>query len=953
MSLLVTEEAQKAVVGIPDRPLTKSFEPEHFEKELYQFWEENRCFEAQEENSPGQKSFSMVIPPPNVTGVLHMGHALTNTIQDILVRWRRMHGDNALWVPGTDHAGIATQAQVEKAIAKEGKGPSGRPLTRHDLGRQKFLERTWKWKDDHGREITHQLKRLGSSLDWSRERFTMDEGLSRAVKEVFVSLFEEGLIYRGERIINWCPRCQTALSDLEVVPKERKGHFWHLRYGVVEADGRPVQNPDGSLMCLTIATTRPETLLGDTAVAVHPEDERYLGIHGKKVRLPLVDRLLPVITDEYVDREFGSGALKITPAHDFNDAELGRKHGLPSISVMGKEGRITAEGGSYAGLKFAEAREKIVEDLKEAGLLVKIEDHVHQVGLCQRCDTVAEPMVSKQWFVKIEPLARPAIEAVKTGQIQFFPQSWEKTYFEWMNNIRDWCISRQLWWGHQIPAWYCAQCEGITVAKSTPSSCSKCQAPAEALTQDEDVLDTWFSSALWPFSTLGWPEQTQALKTFYPTSILETGFDIIFFWVARMIMMGLHFMKEVPFHRVYLHAMVRDEKGEKMSKSKGNVVDPLSVIAQNGTDALRFTLAIMAGQGRDVKLSLDRVEGYRAFCNKLWNAVKFFHLQFEEAQGGPISEPPGGCEAWLLVHFKTLSVVNQWILSEFQKTIDTVEAGLKNFELNTSAQAIYDFTWGEFCDWFIEFSKLSLREGGAKRVETLVTLRFMLGELLKLAHPFMPFVTEELFRTLPWGTPVQTPGREARGLPAIRTLMLQQYPKRNPAFESPEAEKAVSSMKRIVELIRNLRGENHIPPKVEFSVEYKAGSPEAEHWLIQHQTHLQALARVSSFKRGAEQGAAVQAVILCSEPKLELRVDLQGLVDVEEELRRLTKESQKVEADLQFVQNKLSQQTFISKAPEALVEKERQRARDLLAKKLEIQASLVRFQGLKKTPSSI
>jgi valyl-tRNA synthetase len=886
-----------------------------------------------------------------------MGHALTNTIQDILVRWRRMHGDNSLWLPGTDHAGIATQAQVEKAIAKEGKGPMGRPLSRHDLGREKFLERTWKWKEEHGTQITSQLKRMGSSLDWSRERFTMDEGLSEAVREVFVSLYREGLIYRGERIINWCPRCQTALSDLEVIPNDRKGNFWHILYPVVDNQGKPVLSPDGTPTQLTIATTRPETLLGDTAVAVHPEDDRYLHLHGKKVLLPLMGRTIPIITDAYVDREFGSGALKITPAHDFNDYDLGKKHGLPVISVMGKDGRITPDSGAYAGLKYAEAREKVVEDLKASGQLVKIEDHAHKVGLCQRCDTVAEPIISKQWFVKIEPLAKPAIEAVQTGKIEFVPKSWEKTYFEWMNNIRDWCISRQLWWGHQIPAWYCSRCEGITVAKTAPSECEHCKAPGTDLKQDEDVLDTWFSSALWPFSTLGWPNKTEALKTFYPTSILETGFDIIFFWVARMIMMGIHFMGDVPFRKVYLHAMVRDEKGEKMSKSKGNVVDPLVIADQHGADSLRFTLAIMAGQGRDIKLSLDRVEGYRAFCNKLWNAVKFFHLQLEPLAGAeaanfpPLVEPAGGLEKWILDHSSGLAVQNQWILSQLQNTIENVEEGLKKFELNVSAQALYDFTWKEFCDWYIELSKLPLREGGEQRLETLYTMRFVLDQLLRLIHPFMPFVTEELARDLPWNQPSQTVARKAAGKPEIQTLMLKSYPLPVAGLKNLEAEKGIMGIKEIVEAIRNVRGENTISPKVEFAIQYLPGSPQAEEFLQAHQTKIQALAKVSGFKKISKQdvaeaksGQVGEAVVLISQPSIELRISLEGLVNVEEELKRLKKELEKVGADLSFVQNKLSQETFISRAPAALVQKERSREQELLTKQSELQTALQRLK---------
>ena len=930
-------------VQLPPHSLAKSYEPESFESVIYRYWESNECFKAADQNAPGQKSFSMVIPPPNVTGVLHMGHALTNAIQDILVRWRRMRGDNALWVPGTDHAGIATQAQVEKAIAEEGRRERGRPWTRQEMGREKFIARTWKWKEDHGSQITNQLKRLGSSLDWSRERFTMDEGLSAAVREVFVRLYHEGLIYRGERIINWCPRCQTALSDLEVIPTERKGNLWHLIYKI-----------EGTSDQVVIATTRPETLLGDTAIAFHPEDERYRHLHGKKAVLPLVGRLIPVITDTYVDREFGSGALKVTPAHDFNDSELGKKHALESISVMGKDGKMTQEGGAYAGLTFVQAREQILQDLKDAGLLVKTEEHVHKVGLCQRCETVAEPIISKQWFVKIEPLAKPAIEAVETGKITFTPKTWEKTYFEWMYNIRDWCISRQLWWGHQIPAWYCGRCEEVSVAKEAPSTCSKCGAPGSELKQDEDVLDTWFSSALWPFSTLGWPEKTKTLETFYPTSILETGFDIIFFWVARMIMMGLHFMKDVPFHRVYLHAMVRDEKGEKMSKSKGNVIDPLSIIDRLGADPLRFTLAIMAGQGRDVKLSLDRVDGYRGFCNKLWNAVKFFHFQMEAIQKEELIDgPKEGVEKWLLSRHDKLWVVNQWILSQLQGTIQVVEEGLENFELNTAAQALYDFTWHELRDWYIEFSKLPFREAGEQRTETLYTLRYVLDQLLRLLHPFIPFVTEELWMSLPWVQPAQTPLRQSDGKPPIYTLMLQTYPKVYGEFRSSEAHQTVSSLKHIVEAIRNFRGENGISPKVEFPVQYRPGNPEAETFLKTHLSQLQFLTRVGRFEletadsvsSGNATSQSSVAVIVLTQPSLEFRISLQGLVNVDEEVKRLKKEIEKLKSDLTHVESKLSQDTFLAKAPPALVEKERRRQQDIIAKKSDLEAALQRLLG--------
>lgn len=934
-------------------PLAKSYEPAQFETKIYQSWEDNECFKAADENAPGQESFCIVIPPPNVTGVLHMGHALTNTIQDILVRWHRMKGDNTLWVPGTDHAGIATQAQVEKALAEEGRKERGKPYSRHELGREKFMERTWKWKEEHGSKITNQLKRLGSSLDWSRERFTMDTGLSAAVREVFVRLYRENLIYRGERIINWCPRCQTALSDLEVIPKEKKGNFWHLIYKLVDEQGAPLLNADGTPAQLVIATTRPETLLGDTAVAVHPEDPRYTEFHGKRAVLPLLNRLIPVITDAYVDREFGSGALKITPAHDFNDYDLGKKHQLETISVMGKDGKMTTEaGGAYAGLSFAQAREKVLEDLKAAGLLVKTEDHLHKVGLCQRCDTVAEPIISKQWFVKIEPLAKPAIEAVQTGKITFTPKSWEKTYFEWMFNIRDWCISRQLWWGHQIPAWYCSVCQGVTVEKATPAHCSQCQAPAEKLTQDEDVLDTWFSSALWPFSTLGWPEQTKALKTFYPTSIMETGFDIIFFWVARMIMMGLHFMDDVPFRKIYLHAMVRDEKGEKMSKSKGNVIDPLSIIEKHGADPLRFTLAVMAGQGRDIKLSVDRVEGYRAFCNKLWNAVKFFHLQLEAAESAPILKPPEGLEAWLIQNKADLSPVNLWVLSRLQQTIGLVEQGLSQFELNTTAQALYDFTWHEFCDWFIELSKLPLREGGDARKQSLYVLAYVLETSLKLLHPIIPFVTEELWTSLPWIDLANTPQRKKEGKPALSTLMLQPFPKQKKEFIAPEAEKTVAALKEVIQALRNFRGENNISPKVELSVQYTAGNPEAEKFLKTHLAAIQSFSRVKEFVSGSKNTSTAgvaqphTAVVVIMEPSLEFRIPLEGLVNIEEEVKRLRKEIERVESDLLHVQNKLAQETFISKAPPQLVEKEKARLQEFLAKKSDLDQALKRLTGV-------
>ncbi len=940
-----TPPVNKAI-RMPQVPLPKAYEPGQFETQIYQFWEANDCFRASDKNAQGQKAYSIMIPPPNVTGVLHMGHAFLYTIQDILIRWRRMHGDNALWLPGKDHAGIATQTVVERAIAEEGRKQTGKPRTRHDLGRDKFVARAWKWKEDHGNQITTQMRRLGASLDWSRERFTMDEGFNTAVKKVFSTLYHEGLIYRGERIINWCTRCHTALSDLEVNPTDRKGSLWHIAYRVVDNAGKPVLNKDKTPAQLIIATTRPETFLGDTAVAVHPDDERYKHLHGKKAVLPLIEREVPIITDSYVDLEFGTGALKVTPAHDFNDYDLGTKHALPTLSVMGKDGKITSEGGSYAGLSFKDARERIIEDLKNAGLLVKVEEHLNKVGLCSRCETVAEPMISKQWFVKIEPLAKPAIEAVETGKVKFTPKNWEKTYFEWMVNIRDWCISRQLWWGHQIPAWYCQRCSEVVVSEITPQECTGCKAPQSELKQDEDVLDTWFSAALWPFATLGWPENTAPLKTFYPNSVMETGFDIIFFWVARMMMMGIHFMKDVPFHNIYLNAMVRDEKGDKMTKSKGNVIDPLKAIEQYGADSLRFTLTIMAGQGRDVKLSLDRVEGYKAFCNKFWNAVKFFHLHHQSNSDLP--EPAGGLEKWVTDNRKDLWIVHRWILSRLQDVTATVEKGLAEFELNVAVQALYDFIWGEFCDWYIEFSKLPLREAGSEQQrEALTVLRYMIEVLLRLLHPFVPFMSEELWMSLPWIQPAQTKTRKMLDKDPIYSLMLQPFPKVQPSFKDKEAESVLADLKQVIQALRNFRGENTISPKVEFDVLYSTSAKKTEELVTTYGELLKTMARVKQFQKvePAKNREKRVAVIPIPELKLEMCVSLEGLVNLDEEVKRIQKELEKIASDISHVENKLSQETFLSKAPKQLVEKETKRRAELTSKKAELENSLMRLKG--------
>jgi valyl-tRNA synthetase len=657
-----------------NKQFDKGYEPHEVEKRWYEYWEKEQLFAAKDQ-SP-QASYSIVIPPPNVTGVLHMGHALNNTMQDILCRYRRLRGDNVLWMPGTDHAGIATQNVVEKKLAQDG-------TDRHQLGRDKFIEAVWQWREKYGSAIINQLKRLGASCDWKRERFTMDEGLSLAVRRVFVQLYDEGLIYRGNYIINWCHRCHTALADLEVEHEDHDGNLYHIRYPY----------PDGS-GGIVVATTRPETMLGDSAVAVHPEDERYQNIGADTVILPLMNREIPIIRDSYVDMSFGTGGLKITPAHDPNDFEIGARHNLANIKVISDNGDMTAEAGSYEGLDRFECRNAVVKDLEQQGLLIKIESYQHSVGHCYRCKTVVEPNLSKQWFVRVKPLAEEAIAAVQSGKTRIIPDMWNNTYYDWMNNIRDWCVSRQIWWGHQIPAWTCGDCGEITVAMEAPQACQGCD--SHNLVQETDVLDTWFSSALWPFSTMGWPEETPLLKTFYPTSVLVTGFDILFFWVARMMMMGIHFMKDVPFKDVYVHALVRDEDGKKMSKSKGNVIDPLDVIERYGTDAFRFTLAAFAAQGRDIKMSEKRVDGYRHFINKLWNATRFALMHLDH--GYPDSA------------LQSLSLPDKWILSRLQQTTADVTAALDSYRFNEAAGTIYNFVWHEFCDWYLEAIKPALYE---------------------------------------------------------------------------------------------------------------------------------------------------------------------------------------------------------------------------------------------------
>ncbi|EPR43940.1 Valyl-tRNA synthetase [Desulfovibrio sp. X2] len=854
-----------------DTSLPKGYEPKDVEARWGKHWEEDTTFTPDPEG-PGEP-FSIVIPPPNVTGALHMGHALNQTVQDIVCRHMRQLGRKVLWVPGTDHAGIATQNVVERKLKAEGK-------TRHDLGREKFLEEVWKWKEEYGGRITNQLRRLGSSVDWTRERFTMDEGLSRAVREVFVSLYEQGLIYRGEYIINWCPRCHTALADDEVEYSPHTGTLYHIRYPLADGSGEVV-----------IATVRPETMLGDTAVAVHPDDERYQALIGKEVILPLVGRRLPVIADSYVEREFGTGCLKVTPAHDMNDWDLGKKHDLPVIKVIDDMGNMTAEAGEkYQGLSVLACRERIVEDLTAGGFLLKAEEYEHKISQCYRCATTIEPHVSKQWFVSVKPLAAKAREAVESGRTKIHPVTWEKTYFNWLDNIRDWCISRQLWWGHRIPVWYCDACGRTICSREDPTHC-ECGAE---LRRDEDVLDTWFSSALWPFSTMGWPDKTPELAAFYPTSLLVTAFDILFFWVARMMMMGLHFMDDVPFRDVYIHALVRDEEGKKMSKSTGNVIDPIEMIDKYGCDALRFTLAAFAAMGRDIRLSEARIEGYRHFVNKLWNAARFalMNLDGEPAEASP--------EAAKGLH-------HRWILSRLEGLKVDVAKSLAEYRFNDAAQGLYAFVWQEFCDWYLEMLKLDMQDDAAREPARRVLLT-VLSETLVLLHPIMPFVTQEIWTYLP--------GKEQSDIATAP------YPAARPACASPEAEASMKLLQEVIVGLRNIRGELNIAPSLELAAVLRTTNGTAKAVLEEGAAQIKRLARIGELLIGPD-ATAPKASAAAVAPGVEIRVPLEGAVNFGDELARLDKELGKIEKDYAVVQKKLNNEGFLANAPADVVAKER------------------------------
>ena len=883
-----------------DQNREKVYDPHQVEEKWYGFWEAQNLFRADEFST--RPSFSIVIPPPNVTGSLHMGHALNNTLQDVLSRYKRMDGFNVLWLPGTDHAGIATQNVVEKQLAEEG-------TNRHKLGREAFVERVWKWKQEFGGQIIRQLKKLGSSCDWSRERFTMDEGLSRAVKEVFVRLYRDGLIYRGDYIINWCPRCQTALSDLEVEHEQEQGHLYYIKYPIEE-----------SREFLVVATTRPETMLGDTAVAVHPEDKRYMKVIGQKVILPLMNRKIPIIADGYVTQDFGTGALKVTPAHDPNDFEIGRRHGLEVVRVLDDAGRMNSQAGKYTGQQRFQCRKEVIKDLKEANLLKKVEPFLHNVGHCYRCKTIIEPMVSKQWFVRAEVLARPAVEAVKKGETRIIPPVWENTYFEWMNNIRDWCISRQIWWGHRIPAWYCLDCGEVTVSAEPVTQCAACS--SSRVEQEQDVLDTWFSSALWPFSTLGWPEKTKDLDVFYPTSVLVTGFDILFFWVARMMMMGLKFMGDVPFKDVYIHALVRDAEGQKMSKSRGNVIDPLLVIEKFGTDAFRFTLAAFAAQGRDIRLSEERLAGYRNFANKIWNASRF---TLSNLQDYDPHKPVGKAN---------FTLADRWILSRVNSTISAVRQGLDSYKFNEAASAVYQFLWHEFCDWYIELIKpvLYQDQDPAQKWVAQDVLARVLNISLRLLHPFMPFITEEIWQSLP--------GNEG-------SIMVAEFPKVEEGEIQPGAEGEMELVMSVIGAVRNLRSELNIPPAKQVEVVLQSKNGGALNTLERNRIYVGSLARATQMAfqpEGEKPRASATSVV----GDVEVFLPLKGLINLDEEEKRIQKEISKVAEELSRINLKLHNEEFLRKAKTEAVEKERERAKVLVDKEAKLKEGLGRVRAWKK-----
>jgi valyl-tRNA synthetase len=871
--------------------MEKAYDPKLIEDRQYQFWLDGNYFHS--DVDPSRERFSLVIPPPNVTGSLHVGHALTLTLQDVLVRWQRMLGKNTVWVPGTDHAGISTQMIVERVLAKEG-------INRFEIGRDAFEQRAWQWKEYSRGLIVQQIEKLGLSVDWARERFTLDEGLSRAVRIAFVTLFNEGLIYKGEYVVNWCPRCKTALSDLEVRHEQRVGELYYIKYPI-----------EGTREFITVATTRPETMLGDTAVAVHPEDERYRALIGKTAILPLLNRRIPVIADTFVDREFGTGAVKLTPAHDPNDFAAAKRNNIPALLVIDGDGKMLPPAGPYAGLDRFEARKRVIEDLRTAGLLEKQEKHTYAIGHCDRCKTIVEPLLSKQWFVKIQPLAAPAIEAVEKGEIRFTPESWTRVYFEWMRNIHDWCISRQLWWGHRIPVWTCGNCSRMTSAVETPSQCPKCN--SDKLQQETDVLDTWFSSGLWPFSVFGWPEKTPDLKYYYPTNTLVTGFDIIFFWVARMIMFGLKFTSQPPFRDVYIHGLVRDEAGVKMSKTRGNVVDPMEVIQEYGSDALRFTLAILDVPGPDIPLSIKRVQGYKAFLNKLWNSVRFALLKVNPDEDlTPLPQ-----DQW--------DLGDRWITSRLNRVAGEINSQLAEYRFDLASQTAYQFLWHEFCDWYIEWIKPHLNEDEPNAAARKGLLLQRSSEVLALLHPFVPFITEYLYQNIP------------KQIRTADALVIAKYPQREEKYMDGQAEDQFDSLMEFIGKIRQVRTEMNIDPGKKLTIFVK-GEPVRN--LVQaHEREVLLLSRcqkiefVSEFPAGRQLARGVTR-------DSEIAIDLAGILDLQIEKDRLEKELKKILTDLSQVQKKLANENFMRNAPAEIVEEQKAKFEELTSRKIRTEEHL-------------
>lgn len=889
--------------------LSDRYNPAEVEGRTYQWWESSGFFKAQDQST--KPPFSIILPPPNVTGFLHMGHALDHTIQDMLIRWKRMNGFNTMWLPGTDHAGIATQSVVERELKKDG------GVTRHQLGREKFVEKVWDWKHQYGDRIYSQMRRLGDSCDWDRSVFTLDEGVSRAVRKVFVSLHKKGLIYRGQRLVNWSGPLETAISDLEVEHKQVKGALYHINYPLEDGSG-----------FLTIATTRPETMLGDTAVCVHPEDERYKKLIGKNVVIPLINKKIKIIADTYVDKEFGSGVVKITPAHDFNDYKIGKTHNLEFINILTKKAELNENAGPYKGLKVQEARKRVIEDLKAQNLLVKEEPHLHSVGHCSRSGAVVEPYLSEQWFVKMEQLAVPAKRVVESGTIRFEPESWTKVYLHWLNNIEDWCISRQLWWGHRIPVWYCEGCGHHTVSETDVSACEKCN--STSIKQDDDVLDTWFSSALWPFSTMGWPTETETLKTFYPTSYLVTGHDIIFFWVARMIMMGLEFKRDVPFRTVYIHGLVRDSQGRKMSKSLGNSIDPVEMIEKYGADALRFTFAAHLYSGKDLKFSEQRLEGYRNFMNKIWNAARFALSNLSDFKA-----PADGVKA--LPNQADISVFDKWIITKLAEVTKQVEEAMEAEKFSDAANALYHFIWNQFCDWYIEFTKPILNgTNAAEKQATQLVIAQVLNRIMRLLHPFAPFISEEIYQKLPIKD---------------KACIVDQFPNvRNDKeflnLGSSQAAFEIDIVKEVITAIRNIRGENRISPALKIKARLGITNDQVQKILGNNRTAILTMGRLEEVEIGEDGNLMKCAVapVAVKDANVKVIIPLEGLVDFDEEIKRINKLIEKLHKDISTLTGKLSNEKFIANADEEVVAADKALLAQSKMQIASLQDALTRFQ---------